>query len=492
MTRQLRISVLLLALTISLITTVHAQRLVSATPLVTWTAQMINEQLEVESRGLAPATTGAILLAINYETVDTRGALDTASGLLAIPGTFMTTASPMLVYQHGTTDRTDVPSTLGGNGLPAIYFAGHGYYSLAPDFLGLGESRGFHPYIHADSEAWVAYHMMEACTEYAADQEISLTEQLFVTGYSQGGHAAMALHRYIQDESDGTYAVTASSPMSGPYDVSGTMVERVIDDEDYLPGIVFLPYTVVGLQEAYGNLYTSLDEVFKPTYTNAISLFADGQANLQDMGLSLGISLRLFTGTGNPREMLQDSIVDVLRTGMPVDHPMLVALRDNDLYNWVPDAPTRLFYCEADEQVPFMNSVITDSIMTGAGAPDVMSMSKGETLDHGGCFDPAGSATLDFFNSFRTVSTQEGAFAQMPISVAPNPVRDQLFLKASENHNMDLQITLTDLTGIPVYQSIMLADGLTTVIDVAEYTSGVYFLYAVADGKTAVQKIIIQ
>ena len=73
------------------------------------------------------------------------------SGLLALP---RGVAPRRLVsFQHGTsTTRTAVPSQLDGTGIAtAIVFAGNGYALIAPDYPGMGESPGRHPYYIADS-----------------------------------------------------------------------------------------------------------------------------------------------------------------------------------------------------------------------------------------------------------------------------------------------------------------------------------------------------
>jgi hypothetical protein len=80
-------------------------------------------------------------------------ALDTASGLLVLPVVPDTTNLPIVVYAHGTTDGpADVPSKLHGGYEVAMAYAAKGFAVAAPDFLGLGDARGFHPYVHAASK----------------------------------------------------------------------------------------------------------------------------------------------------------------------------------------------------------------------------------------------------------------------------------------------------------------------------------------------------
>ncbi len=469
----------------------YAQDLVSYTLLAEWSAETINTEINTGPSGLAPAIHGAKIYQVLYTTTSVSGAIDTASGLLAAPSGLEGEELPYLVYQHGTTDNGDIPSNLQSNGYPAIYFAGHGYYSLAPDFLGLGASKGFHPYIHAESEAWVAYDMMIAAEEIASQEAVTLNDQVFVTGYSQGGHAAMALHKYLQEDPDQRYTVTASSPMSGPYSVSGIMRERVVDDLDYSPGIIFLPYVVVGLNQVYGDVYEDISDIFKAPYVTAIELFEAGSLNLAGLGTSLGLTLRGQTGGLNPRDMLQDTVVSILTNQSPEDHPILVALREQDLYDWVPDAPTRLFYCEADEQVPYTNSPFTDSVMNAAGAADVMSMSKGSTLNHGACFFPAGAATLEFFNGFLTTSIGETVRAVAQMELVPNPASGLVRIDFKKTLISDSEFVILDQKGQSLYRQKIDAGASTLWIRVDEYAGGVYYARLIENQEINMTKLII-
>jgi len=70
----------------------------------------------------------------------------------------------MITYMHGTVaDRNTGMSNLAAPdvGLAEIY-ASLGFVTVAPDYLGMNESRGFHPYMHAQSEASAGRDMMYA------------------------------------------------------------------------------------------------------------------------------------------------------------------------------------------------------------------------------------------------------------------------------------------------------------------------------------------
>ena len=357
---------------------------------------------------------------ILYNTVDAFGAPTTASGLLTIPAD-TSQAYPMTAYMHGTVlTRTDIPSDPDTQERFLVYgLATHGYITVAPDYLGYGENEGFHPYVHADTESQSGRDLLLAAREFLNRENIPFNEQLFITGYSQGGHAAQALHRDLQLEpGDDDLVVTAGAHLSGPYSISEVMRVATLEaGRPTLPG--FIVYTYVSYNNVYG-LYDSLEQAFVSPYVEVIDSFnrelIDGERfNFQLDTLLKQRDERLI-------DMFQDSIGQEIEENDP-ESPIIQALRDNDTYEWAPDAPTLLYYCTEDEQVPFQNAVVADSVMRALGSTSVL-LESGGALDHGGCIRPAVTRTLAFFDSYAVrgpVSTRDRRLHAPGFSVSPNP-----------------------------------------------------------------------
>ena len=208
---------------------------------------------------------GVNIYKVTYLTPNVQGVSSTASGLLVAPDNF-NKSYPILCYQHGTSSsRTDVPSHLNGESQLVAALSAMGYFAVAPDYLGLGDSPGFHPYVPAETEASAGVDIVRAGRDFAAQLGLLLNNQVFVTGYSQGGHAAMALHRMLELQLSNEFTVTAAAPMSGPYSIGEIMRGLILSEEEYFfPA--YIPNTILSYQMMYGNLYTSLGEVFKPAY----------------------------------------------------------------------------------------------------------------------------------------------------------------------------------------------------------------------------------
>ncbi len=424
---------------------------------------------------------------ITYTTKDIHGVQDTASGLVVVPIRAEPSIYPLLCYQHGTVGGpNDVPSNLNGGSALATVWGGLGYITSAADYLGLGTARGFHPYVHADSEASAAVDMLFAVRQFVAENGYFLNDQLFITGYSQGGHAAAAVQRSIQENYPEDFTITASAPMSGPYSISTAMVGLSQVEEPYY-FIGYLPYTVLSMNLAY-NLGYDLEEIFKEPYVAAINSFFNREINIGALHSSLIASIAIEEQTGPiPRLIFQDSFL--LNMDNNYNHPFNVALRDNDVYDWAPSAPTRLYYCMADDQVPFLNSIIADSIMNLNGAADVQAIDVNSGYDHGQCVNPAVTQAAIFFLPFQSITTGTDDYARTEKNLFyPNPGTGIFHYKPIINTPVDIKVF--NLTGQLQYQKTDQQG--TGTLDISHLTKGIYLIQLKTKNFSSTEKIILQ
>ncbi len=357
-----------------------------------------------------PVLYGVDSYRVLYTTPDINGNDHTASGLVSIPND-TTGIYPLLAVQHGTvSSRDDVPSNLEGGSVIGLVFNGFGFVTAQADFLGLGESPGIHPYVHNDSEAWVARDLMRATREMVDELgTFGLNDQVFVTGYSQGGHAAMALHKLLEEEHNDEFTVTAASPMSGPYSISEAMVDFSLGDDEYFFS-AYLAWVTLSMKTAYPNELADfeVEDVFKPQYISAINRFVNEEIDLNDLNDSLQTGLIADVGRVTPKDLIFPDILDALKNDPT--HPLSVALQKQDNYDWTPNAPVRIQYCIGDDQVTFRNAIIAVDKMNENGAADVQGMEHGATLNHGGCVFPSVTATLVFFQDLAQVLSNTNDF----------------------------------------------------------------------------------
>ena len=159
---------------------------------------------------------------LRYNTLDPPSQATTASGALMIPtGTNAACqgARPIVVYAHGTAaekvyniaDLTDSDNAEGL--LIAAAFAAQGYIVVAPNYAGYDTSTlAYHPYLHAKQQAKDTCDALTAARSAlptSTAPTITDNGRLFITGYSQGGHVAMATHRLHASERRDRHCVGA-------------------------------------------------------------------------------------------------------------------------------------------------------------------------------------------------------------------------------------------------------------------------------------------
>jgi len=226
-----------------------------------------------------------------YQTVDAKGLPTSASGALMAPtgGTGCSGARPILVYTHGTavtksynianiTDPTNEAWT--ESAMMAAFFAAHGYIVVASNYAGYDTSPlPYHPYLNADQQSKdVINALVAARTALAGGLPSGDTDngRLFVTGYSQGGHVAMATVRAMLAMTP-PMTVTAAMPMSGPYALLATFDAEVAYSSPSLGSTIYFPMVVNSYQNAYGNIYNALTDVYNPLYAPGIDTLIPGQ-----------------------------------------------------------------------------------------------------------------------------------------------------------------------------------------------------------------------
>lgn len=319
---------------------------------------------------------GIKLYKVVYETIDWKGRPIIASGALAVPNPDSAFAYPLTSYQHGTVlHKTGVPSQGSGDRMVGVINAADGYVVAMPDYIGLGEGEGFPGYTHSKTEATAVIDMLRASRNVCAAEEISLTEELYLFGYSQGGHATMAAHKMLQEKHWGEFIVTASAPMAGPYDVSGVQAEVMVSDSSYpTPG--YLPFILYSYNMIY-EMYDDVNIVFRSPYDTLLPGWMD-QSN------SIGYINNQIPNV--PKLILKDSVVQSYLDN--ANHPLRHALRDNNLYDWKPRCPVRLYHCPMDDQVSYENSVVAYNKFKENGVQSVKIIQPNAVMNHGDCALP--------------------------------------------------------------------------------------------------------
>lgn len=396
---------------------------------------------------IAPPKCGIDIHYLQYNTVDPAGAATTASGAMMIPtGTDPACQGPrpIVVYAHGTRVERDLNQADITNEdnlealLAAVAFTAQGYVLVAPNYVGFDTSTlPYHPYLNADQQSKDVVDALTAArgalpTSFAPT--VTDSGKLFLTGYSQGGHVAMATHRLLQ-QSGAT--VTASAPMSGPYAIAA-FADAVFYGQVTRTTPLFLTYIAVGYQRAYGNVYASPTDIFEARYATGIEtllpsavprtqLFAEGKLPRDQLfsGTPPDPSYAQFTPATTPAELahvfaagfgtenlvtnsfrlayLQDAQANpdgafpAVTDGRPAANPangLRQAFKTNDLRNWTPTSPVLLCAGDGDPTVLYMNTQLIRDYWTTSGTTAeirVLDLDSDVSLD-----DPYAARKLGF------------------------------------------------------------------------------------------------
>jgi len=80
--------------------------------------------------------------------------------------------------------------------------------------------------------------------------------------------------------------------------------------------------------------------------------------------------------------------------------PFRKYLAENNVFNWKPEAPVQLCYCEGDKQVNYQNSLTAYKTMKGNGSKHVELWRAGKKFDHFNCALFAVIYTKMFFDGY--------------------------------------------------------------------------------------------
>jgi pimeloyl-ACP methyl ester carboxylesterase len=319
-----------------------------------------------------------------YKTKNTDGTEIQASGAVIIP-TGITTPLSLVSYQHGTIfDDKQAPSyfTADGEGTLASVIATIGYIVAAPDYIGYGASNTLpHTYEHREGLASASLDMLLAAKEIIAKEKISWNNNLLIAGYSEGGFATMALQKKIEEETGSEFNLKASSCGAGAY--NKTLSFKTL---------VYTPSSGNSQHNAsYIWVMLTYDKIYKLNRPMTAYFVAAYAAQIQKEQQNARISGSLTT-------ILSDAIKKGINDG--TDTALLNAVKDNDIFDWIPKTPTQLYHGTADTYVPFFNSQTALDAMKKRGASNVelIPITGG---DHGSSIQNYLLGTLSFFGNVK-------------------------------------------------------------------------------------------
>jgi hypothetical protein len=311
-------------------------------------------------------TDGITLYRITYRTTNHDGSVVIASGLVALPNA--NTFNSVVVYHHGTNaERRTAPSHPGlGEGLlVAAATAGTGNVLVAPDYIGLGESGALHPYMHTKTTSATSIDFLHAARAFVEQLHGRWPTSLYLTGFSQGGHATFAVQRDLEKSQDARFKVSASAPIAGPFHLRELSFPHALTGTTKSHAF-YLAYIANSYAQIYGR---PLESILAAPYVHEVPVIFDGDHKTEDISAAL---------PNDPRKLFNSQLLDAYDRGK--SHWFLEALAENDVDGWTPVAPVRIYYGDDDLDVLPVEARRSELEMKQRGA-DVTAISVGP-CDH--------------------------------------------------------------------------------------------------------------
>lgn len=292
---------------------------------------------------------------IEYMTRDKNDELTLASGIMFVPQN--ASDIDVVSIQHGTVlKRDNVGSSNALYAIDAMLFAMNGYMTVAADYIGLGVSTDMHPYLHAELSTNAVVDMLRAARIYGCENDLDISDNLFLAGYSEGGYATMASHKLMEEQYADEFQLAGVAPMSGPYDLLGSMRNYLMKESFETPA--FLAYVAASYDDIYG--WGLLGDMFNEPYATQLPSLFDGTQSLGDVNAQLPQTIS---------ELFRADFLTSFFAGEEAE--IQGAIEENTLLGWGPIAPVRLYHGMADSTVSINNTYNAYNSLRASGGTSV-------------------------------------------------------------------------------------------------------------------------
>ena len=336
--------------------------------------------------------TGVNIYSITYTTTF-MGEDVLASGLIMVPS--VPGAYPVLSYQNGTnTLNANAPSV--DPDYQAYQFlqcvASTGYVVVLADYLGFGVSDDMaHPYLHKESTVQTIVDMLYSLDEFDEDiaKDITVSDEYFLLGYSQGGWATLALLDALENDYGSDFTVKAASCGAGPYDLS-YFNSYVLGLTEY-PMPVFLGYISNAYTE-YDLFANPLSDLYNDPYAGLIPGLYDGMHSSDQINNQLTVTIA---------DLFKAAYINGYSTSASYQG-VRDALTANSIQGWDSSVPLLFLHGTADDYVfPVLSERMHDAMLDAGTSPLTCIYEPLQDLDHSDGIVPAGLAGLEFFKAYR-------------------------------------------------------------------------------------------
>ncbi|RDY60106.1 alpha/beta fold hydrolase [Flagellimonas nanhaiensis] len=274
------------------------------------------------------------------------------SGSILVPKEYNETNKNVLMFCHGTIFNQDVPSNWNSpihiEALPAM----GNRITFLPDYLGYGTSSEDVP---AYMQKKITVQQLQEFVEYGfmalEKLEVPFSKQMDVVGFSQGGHAALALAESQSESKNSIYDLKNVVSIGGPIDINENL-DYILKKQTFASA-AYLTY-IFG---SYGHYYweNNVSGIFNEPYDQLTKDFANGNSTLKMLKDSTTVDIRALMNPkfledflGNKNHWMRKDFASNSITPFETDIPVLLihGIKDED----VPFATTKKFFNELKKQ----------------------------------------------------------------------------------------------------------------------------------------------
>jgi pimeloyl-ACP methyl ester carboxylesterase len=270
--------------------------------------------------------------------------------------------------------------------------AATGYVVVIADYPGFGESKDIpHPYLVAEPTVRSLVDLLFAVKEMDADlPDITVKNEYFLIGYSQGGWSTLELHKALELEYSNDFSLKGTCCGAGPYDIS-VLLKDMMSVQTY-PEPVYIGY-IMNAYKAYDQFTNPVSDILQEPYASRISTLYNGTLNFGQINAQLTTSI---PGLMNPGFL----------TGYATDTkyaPVREAVKRNSVSAWQTNVPLLMVHGGSDTQVfPVATESMYAAMIQSGSSPAVVKKVIIPGADHSDGVAPAMIMGFWFLNALKS------------------------------------------------------------------------------------------
>jgi alpha/beta superfamily hydrolase len=305
---------------------------------------------------------------IPYKTKDANGNDVNASGVMVVPSALgcdkNTTKKLATMKQLGLAAVVDCHGTIFANkeapsvemeatsepaGAAVILSSISGFITLQPDYIGFGDSKGhLQEYLIEKSSSSEVVDFIKAAKRFAKENNIKwiANNQMYLTGYSQGGFVALAA---LEDMEKEKFNLRVAAPMAGPY-LLDPIAQGVLSSET-----IDVPSFMAATANSYANVYNkNIKSLIQEPYASKLPTLFDGSKTRVEIDKELTTKVKGDDG------LFSDTLISTYDLSW-----FRLELFKNSVVDFSPKTPVKLLHCLGDDVIPYKISEASRDIFNG-------------------------------------------------------------------------------------------------------------------------------